>query len=56
MSKVPKRDNLPAGTLYARGVHLENIGWLQNNYRKQGYKSVGDFLNAILKDVKRGKR
>jgi len=53
---IPVKRNADTGTLYARGVSLTNIKFLKKNFRKQGFRNVGSFINAIIKDAKGRKR
>ena len=52
---IPVKKNVDTGTLYARGVSLTNLKILKNNFKKQGFRNVGSFINAIIKDAKKVK-
>jgi len=39
--------------LYSRGVSESNVNFLNKAHDEQGYKTVGEFLNAIIQPVKK---
>jgi len=51
---IPVKKVKDTSTLYTRGVLVSHINFLRNNFKKQGFKTIGEFLNALITKAKKG--
>ena len=56
MSVPVKRTEDAPEILYVRGVFASNVRYLKTIYKKQGYTTLGAFMNDLVKDIRKATR
>ena len=51
--RVKKFEQVETGTLYVRGVTLENIKFLKYEYERLGYESLGQYMNELARTLRK---